>query len=145
MSNEGEKRHVELHSIKKGSFMIVEGATCRVTDIQMSRPGKHGHAKARVTAVGIIDGKKRVFVKPGDARVEVPIIGKKQAQVLNVRQETKTIDGKVEITHIANVMDLESYETFDMTIPDELVDKVTEGTQVLYWEVMGSKLMQRIA
>jgi translation initiation factor 5A len=134
-----------MHSIKKGSYIVVEGAPCRVTDIQMSAPGKHGHAKARVTAVGILDNKKRVFVKPGDAKVDVPIINKRQAQVISIKTNTQTIDGKTITEHVANVMDLESYETFDMEIPEELVNKVVEGSQVLYWEVMGKKIMQRIA
>ncbi len=142
--SEGDKKFVDMHGIKKGSFMIVDGVACKVTDIQMSRPGKHGHAKARVTAVGITDGKKKIFVKPADARVEIPIIDKRQAQILSIRTETKTFEGKETVTHIANVMDMDSYETFDIEIPEEFVDKIAEGVQILYWDVMGNKMMQRL-
>ena len=41
-------------------------------------------------------------------------------------------------------MDLENYETFEIEIPEELVDKVEEGVQVLYWEVLGKKIMKRL-
>ena len=37
-------------SLQKGSSIILEGAACRVVDTQTSRPGKHGHAKVRLTA-----------------------------------------------------------------------------------------------
>ena len=57
---------------------------CRVGNIQVSRPGKHGHAKMRVEGVGIVDGKKRIIVIPGHDSVEVPVIGKNTAQVLSV-------------------------------------------------------------
>ena len=69
-------------SLQKGSYVLLEGAACRVSDTQVSRPGKHGHAKVRMTAVGIVDGKKRVVVMPGHDSIEVPIIEKKIAQVL---------------------------------------------------------------
>ena len=67
----------ELKSIgemKKGSSIVIDGAACRVTDMSTSRPGKHGHAKVRLQAVGIIDEKKREIVMPGHDNVEVPII-----------------------------------------------------------------------
>ncbi len=140
-----ETKQADIHSIKKGSYIVVEGEACRVTDIQQSAPGKHGHAKFRVTAVGLIDEKKRVFIKPGGTNVDVPIINKKQAQVLSLKEESKTVEGKTTVKHFANVMDLESYETFDIDIPEEMLDKVQEGSQVFYWEVMGKRLIQRMA
>ena len=60
-------------SLQKGSYIVLEGAACRVVDMQVSRPGKHGHAKFRIEAVGMIDGKKRDIVMPHGS-VEVPII-----------------------------------------------------------------------
>ena len=63
-------------SLQKGNYVVVEGAACRVSDTQVSRPGKHGHAKVRLTAVGIIDGKKRVEVMPGHDNIPSPIIEK---------------------------------------------------------------------
>jgi len=52
-------------SLQKGNYVILDGAACRVSDTQVSRPGKHGHAKVRLTAVGLVDGKKRIVVMPG--------------------------------------------------------------------------------
>ena len=119
-------------SLQKGSYIVLEGAACRVVDMQVSRPGKHGHAKVRLTAVGLVDDKKRIAVMPGHDNVEVPIIEKKSAQVLSVQDD------------VANVMDSETYETFDLNIPEELRGQVAEGTNVMYWVILNDKVMKQI-
>lgn len=128
----GDTKLVSIGTLQKGNFVVIEGAACRVTDTQVSRPGKHGHAKVRLTAVGLIDDKKRVIVSPGHDNIETPIIEKKSAQVLS-------ITGKV-----ANVMDADSYETFDLAIPDELKDTCLEGSNILYWEILSDRVMKQV-
>lgn len=119
-------------SLKKGSYIVLEGAACRVVDTQTSRPGKHGHAKVRLMAVGLIDGKKREAVMPGHDNIDVPIIEKRTAQVLSITGKS------------ANVMDAETYETFDLAINDEVEGTVTEGCQVLYWTILNDKVMKQV-
>lgn len=111
---------------------MMDGAPCKVTDVATSKPGKHGHSKYRITAVGILDSKKRQMVIPGGENVEAPIVDKRNAQVLSVTADH------------ANVMDSETYETFDLEIPEELKDQVNEGTTVLYWDIVGTKVMKQI-
>ena len=119
-------------SLQKGSYVVLEGAACRVADIQVSRPGKHGHAKVRLTAVGLVDEKKRIVVMPGHDNVDVPIVEKKSAQVLSIQDDT------------ANVMDSETYETFDLKIPEELKNEVVEGVNVMYWVILDDKVMKQV-
>lgn len=119
-------------SLQKGSYIVLDGAACRVVDTQTSKPGKHGHSKVRFTAVGVVDGKKRVVVMPGHDNVEVPIVEKKSAQVLSIAGD------------VANVMDSESFETFDLQIPEELKGQVVEGCNVLYWILLNDKIMKQI-
>ncbi len=123
---------VSVGSLQKGNYVVVDGAACRVVDTQVSRPGKHGHAKVRLTAVGVIDEKKRVVVMPGHDNINAPVIEKKTAQVLSIQGET------------ANVMDSENYETFDLKIPGELKGEVVEGCSVLYWVVLEDKVMKQV-
>jgi len=129
---EGEVKLVPIVSMKKGSYIVIDGVACVTQDTQTSRPGKHGHAKVRLTAVGILDGSKRVIVKPGHDNVETPIIEKKTAQILSISGDT------------ANVMDMETYETFDLKIPEELKPDVAEGSSVLYWTILKDKVMKQI-
>ncbi|MFT4312665.1 MAG: translation initiation factor IF-5A [Candidatus Woesearchaeota archaeon] len=128
----GETKMASISSLQKGNYIVIDGAACRVVDTKTSRPGKHGHAKVNMMAVGLIDGKKRNFVAPGHDEVEVPIVGKKSAQVLSVN------------ANFANVMDMESYETFDLEIPEELEEQVQEGKEILYWEILDDRVMKQV-
>lgn len=121
-----------IGSLQKGAYIVIDGVASKVQDTQTSRPGKHGHAKVRLQAVGIIDGKKREIVKPGHDNVECPIIDKRNAQILSVTGNQ------------ANVMDSETFETFDLEIPEELKAEVTEGANVLYWQILEDKLMKQV-
>ncbi len=127
-----EKKSVSVGNLKKGDTIIIDDSPCKITDTATSRPGKHGHAKVNLTAVGILDGKKRQLVLPGHDKIEAPIIEKKSAQILSV------------VGNNANVMDMETYETFEMEIPEELKEDVKEGKEVLYWTIMGAKVMKQV-
>jgi translation initiation factor 5A len=128
----GETKPVSIGTLKKGNYVVIEGVASKVSDIQVSRPGKHGHAKIRLTGVGLTDGKKRVIVAPGHDHVDTPIVEKKNAQALSISGNT------------ANVMDNETYETFDLDIPEELQGQVKEGAQVLYWIILEDKVMKQV-
>jgi translation initiation factor 5A len=119
-------------TLQKGNYVVVDGVACIVSDTQTSRPGKHGHAKVRIVAVGIIDGKKREIVMPGHDSIDVPIIEKRTAQVLSINNNN------------ANIMDSETFETFDITIPEELQGECKEGSNVLYWTILNDRVMKQI-
>ncbi len=120
------------NDLKVGSYIIVDGAACKIVNIDISRPGKHGHAKMRIEGMGIIDDKRRIIVMPAHDNIEVPIIEKKNAQVLSVAGD------------MANVMDVETYETFDLKIPDEMKADCVAGTTVLYWVVLSDRIMKQV-
>ncbi|MEK6868170.1 MAG: translation initiation factor IF-5A [Nanoarchaeota archaeon] len=128
----GDVKVTTAGAMKKGSFLLIDNVACKVTDTQTSKPGKHGHAKIRITAVGILDDKRREFVGPAHDNVNAPIIEKRSAQVLSISGSK------------ANVMDSESYETFDMDIPQELKADVVEGCNILYWVITGTKVMKQL-
>ena len=129
---QGEIKVTTAGSMKKGSVLIIDGVACKVSDTQTSKPGKHGHAKIRITAVGILDGKKREIVCPAHDNINTPVIEKRSAQVLSITN------------NIANIMDSDSYETFDLEIPEEIKADVKEGVIVLYWIITGIKIMKQI-
>ncbi len=128
----GEITHKTAGQIQKGNYLLIDGVACQCSGIQISRPGKHGHAKCRIEGVGLIDGKKRQFIAPGHEELECPIVGKKNAQVLSITGNK------------ANVMDMETYETYDLEIPAEIKEKVHEGCTILYWQIMADKVMKQV-
>jgi len=126
------KKVVEVKTLKVGKYVIIDGEASKITSIQTSSPGKHGAAKARVEAMGVFDKQKRNFVKPVDSKCDVPMIDKRLGQVLAIMGDN------------VQLMDLESYETFDIPIPDELKGKLNEGSEVDYILAMGKKKVMRI-
>ena len=137
-------RKVPAGNLKKGSYFVEEnGEVCNVLDVQHSKSGKHGHAKNRVSCVGLFDKKKRSIVFSSGAMVDVPEINKSTGQITDITDD-KVI-----------MMDLETFETFEANYPiDEIpLRKINElkqdiesigESQAEYWEVMGKKLVTRI-
>ena len=123
----------EVGALRIGSYVIVDGEPCRIVSLTKSKPGKHGSAKARIVAIGTFDGSKRTFVKPVSAQVEVPLIEKKGGQVVAM------------LPSAVQVMDLETYEIFEAPIPEEerLKSKLTSGTEVEFWRVLGKTKITR--
>ena len=125
-----EKRQTEIKNLRKNGFVLIDDVPCRVDDVSVSRPGKHGGAKARLTATGVFDNQKRTIVKPGDARIDVPVIEKRPAQVLAI------------IGNNIQLMDLQDFSNFEIKKPDF---DVKEGDEILIWrygnnvQIMGKK------
>ena len=86
----------------------------------------------RITAIGIFDGQKKVLLKPSGGDVEVPVITKRKAQVVSVT------DANVQL------MDAETYEMYEIPIPEELRGKVIAGGEVEVMEAMGRKALSRV-
>jgi len=125
-------KFVNATELRSGSYIITDdNAPCVVKSIDISKTGKHGASKARIEAIGVIDGKKRILLKPGSDRFAVPMIEKRRGQVLSVNGG-------------ANIMDTETFETIVIPIPDELRQEIKEGSQVEYWDIEGQKIVKRI-
>lgn len=124
---------VDVGSLRVGGYMIIDGEPCHIVDITKSKPGKHGSAKARIVAIGVFDGQKRQFVKPVDLGAEVPLIDKRMGQVYAVTPNS------------VQIMDLETYEYFDAPYPqeEELKGKLTQGTEIEYWKILGRTKIMR--
>ena len=74
-----EKKQVEIKNLKPGSYVLIDDVPFRVDKVQKSKAGKHGAAKARLFASGMFSDIKKIIVKPGVAKMDVPVIEKKTA------------------------------------------------------------------
>ena len=126
------KEMAEVRELKENRYIIIDDEPCKILSIATSKPGKHGEAKARIDAIGIFDNQKRSVIYPVKHKVAIPIIEKKTAQVISVRGD------KVQL------MDMETYETFDMDIPDEFKGKIEEGKELEYLQAMGKRKITRV-
>lgn len=128
---DGEVLFATGKDLKVGKYVLIDGVPCRVVEIDISKPGKHGAAKMRVTGIGIFGGEKKVLLIPADAEVQIPVIKRRTAQVLSVVNDT------------AQVMDKDTYETFDVEIPAEAKAEVGEGKEIEIIEAMGMRQIAR--
>jgi len=124
--------YIPVKDVKEGRFILIDNVPCKVVEIETSAPGKHGSAKVRITAIGIFDGQKRTLLKPSSADVEAPVIVKKRAQVVSITGNT------------AQLMDLESYETYELPIPQELMQNIKPGAEVEVIESMDQRAISRV-
>ncbi|ABW01729.1 translation initiation factor IF-5A [Caldivirga maquilingensis] len=127
-------RTASAGDIKEGSYIMIDNMPCRVVEVEKSKTGKHGSAKARIVGIGVIDGVKRTIVVPTDAAVEVPVIEKFTAQVISISGDS------------VQLMDLRNYQTFEIPssyIEDEAKGKLEPGVQVEVWDVAGYKKIMR--
>lgn len=133
----------EVSKLRDGHFIIIENEAYRINSIAKSKSGKHGSAKARIEAVSLIGNKKKSIIKSTGDKVEVPIIAKKSAQILTIRIEVTSRGIEQIERRIANVMDAETFETFEMDVPDELKSTLKEGDNIIYWNILGTKVIQQ--
>ena len=117
-----DKKQTEIKNLKPGNFVLIDDVPMKVDKLQTSKAGKHGAAKARLFASGLFDNIKKIIVKPGDSRIDVPIIEKRSCQVVAALVDS------------AQLMDLEDYSMSELRIPEELKGLLTEGDEVITWK-----------
>jgi len=60
-------------------------------------------------------------------KVRVPIIDKRKAQVLSTH------------ANVAQLMDLETYQTFELAVTEEYQGKLASGQEIMYMEALGRR------
>jgi translation initiation factor 5A len=124
---------MDLGSLKVGSYIIIDNEPCRIVSYDHSKPGKHGSAKARVAAMGVFDGSKHSLVSPVSANIEVPLINKKNGQIISISGDT------------LQIMDLETFEVFETSsVEEEIRTKIRQGGEVEYWQVLDRVKIVRV-
>ncbi|MDI9642543.1 MAG: translation initiation factor IF-5A [Archaeoglobaceae archaeon] len=127
------KEQAEVRQLREGGYVVIDEEPCEIISISVSKPGKHGAAKARIDAIGIFDSQKRSIVEPVTAKIYIPMVERKRAQVLSIAKDN------------AQLMDLSTFETFELPIPDDLKEKISAGKEVIYIESLGKRKIERMA
>jgi translation initiation factor 5A len=127
-------RPTDLGSVKIGSYIIIDNEPCRIVEYDTSKTGKHGHAKARIVAIGVFDGLKRSYLSPVSSMIEIPMIEKKSGQVISITGDS------------LQIMDMETFETLETPFPKEegVANQITQGVEVEYWRVLGRIKITRV-
>ena len=120
-----------MGDLKMGKYVMVDDHPCRIVSMDKSKPGKHGAAKLNVVAISLFDNSKHSLMKSTDSDCEVPIVERKRAQVISVAGDS------------AQLMDLESYETFEVSVDEEMRSQLEAGKEIQYMQVMGRRTIER--
>jgi translation initiation factor 5A len=122
---------IDATSLRVGGALMIEGDPYTVKSMDVSKTGKHGHAKVRLEANSLVGGKKKIMVIPGHERFEVPMINKRKAQVLSINGDK------------VNLMDSENFENFDLDIPEGIKNDIQNDIEVEFWDIEGRKILKR--
>jgi translation initiation factor 5A len=118
---------MEAGKVREGTYVIIDGEPCEVRSVSKSSPGKHGSAKAKIKAKEIFGGKNKHVTKPVDSMMMSPDVEKKVGQIVSKEGD------------IAQVMDMDTYETEEMQLPEDL--NVSEGQEIEFKEIEDRKLV----
>ncbi len=128
-------RTVTVNQLREGGLVVIDGEPCKIISISISKTGKHGAAKARIEGIGLLDGRRHSLIASTDDKVEVPVIERRQAQVIAVLKDT------------IQLMDPQTYEVYEVQkpSPDELGGKELQpGMQVMVMQIMNVKKIEKI-
>jgi translation initiation factor 5A len=126
------KEQTEVGKLKEGRYVVIDEEPCKILGISVSKPGKHGAAKARIDAVGLFDGVKRSIVQPVSAKTYVPIVERKSGQVITIAGTTATL------------MDMKEFTNFEIEIPPDKAGQVEVGKEIPYIESLGKKKLDLV-
>jgi len=121
---------ISATEVRVGTNILIEDKPYTVKKVDISKTGKHGHAKARIEASPILSGGKKVFVIPGHDKLEVPLVEKRKGQVLSISEKV-------------SVMDLENFETIEIDCSEDIKSQLEDNCNVEYWDIEGNKIIKR--
>jgi len=74
MSDDNLYTFVEVSSLRVGSYIVHNERPCKISEINVSKTGKHGAAKAVMTMKDIFTGSKHCTTYSTGDKVQAPII-----------------------------------------------------------------------
>lgn len=96
------------NDIKKGGHIMIKEKPCKVSEISVSKTGKHGHAKANITGYDIFTAKKYEDIFPTSHNVDVPFVKKTEYDLIAIADDDT-------VTYIDENGDNKD----DLTLPEE--------------------------
>ena len=112
-----------VKELQKGNYILHRGEPYRVLRKENITAGTHMHTKVKVTVQGLFSGRTEVLTLPPHTGVDDLEIIHKNGQIISKEP--------------LQLMDLVSYETFNATAPEGILEKLNEGEEVTFVEFNG--------
>jgi translation initiation factor 5A len=110
--------HDAANQVKKGGYCLIKDHPCKVIETNWSKPGKHGAGKIQMIGIDIFTGKKVETSSPSTHNVEIPVVKRRDVQLLDIGEEgyLSVLDGE------------DSHEKLKLPEhPEGLADKIREA------------------
>jgi translation initiation factor 5A len=123
-----------IGSLRIGQHVVIDGEPYKIVSLEKSKSGKHGSKKARIVAINIFNNSKKSIISPVSARIDVPLIEKRTAQIVSMDANS------------VQLMDLENYEVFFTSLPseDNIRRMLALSAEVEYWKVLDMTKLVRV-
>ena len=126
------RKMTEAGKLKEGRFVMIDDEPCHIVHFSTSPPRKHEHVNATIKAIGLFDSQRHSIIRSASAKIEVPVIERGNAEVLAI------------VANTAQLMDLTTYETFQLPISLNFRGDVREGDEIEYIQVLGRRKIELI-
>lgn len=126
------KEQLEIRELKEGRFVLIDDEPCKIDSIEKSKPGKHGASKARIEGRSLFTGSKKTLLGTVSDKVWVPIVDRRAGQLLSFHNG------------VAQIMDRDTFETFDIQVPEEFAEGLEAGGDVSYIQTMERRLITKM-
>lgn len=143
---EGHVTFAKAGSIKVGDYLCIVNYPCKITHVDISKPGKHESSKMHFVGIDIITGKKHDHITPSSKDVSVPVIVKKEYLLMDTMEEYD--DNGSLVTYCSLMHQNKTYDhiklldsdlgneiknAFDNNVSDDILISVTEvmGVEII--------------
>ena len=114
---------VEIRTLKVGRYCVVDDEAYKILSISISKPGKHGSAKARLELVSLFSSKKISHVGTVTDSINVPMIEKGTAMVTHLEGAE------------VHAMNMRDHSMMILPLEDGL--SIEAGKEIMWMEALG--------
>ncbi len=98
---------MEAGQIRKGGLIMIKGEPCKVSEVSVSKTGKHGHAKCNFVAYNIFNNKKLCDMVPSTHGTTVPIVTRTEYTLIDIGED-----------EFVSLLDDDGNTREDLSLPD---------------------------
>jgi translation initiation factor 5A len=106
---------MDFSELKVGKNIVMKESICRIIDVALSAPGKHGHAKKKVTGVNLFNGSKYVEIFTHHSHITEATLIRNEYQGIMVEDDNYVV-----------YMDENGEEKQDLLLTQEQADEVAK-------------------
>jgi len=118
---------IQAGALKKGMHCVIKGRPCKIIDYTTSKTGKHGHAKASITATDIFTDRKLEEICPTSHNMMAPNVVRSEYSFIDLAD-----DGQLTLqNHEGDLLEHLNIDQAPKEIKELLLKKMKEGKDLM--------------